>query len=84
MRLNLPGLTLVMIDVQCHDLARLVIADCMRDIDCADAVGNICPRRQKKRADSGRSKKAPTPKSLFCRHLRCGLGFASPFSRGAS
>jgi len=38
MKLQLPELTLVMIDVQCPDLARLAIADSMRGIDFGDAV----------------------------------------------
>jgi len=38
MKLQLPELTLVMIDVQCPDLAWLAIADSMRGIDFGDAV----------------------------------------------
>jgi hypothetical protein len=38
MRLNLADVTLVMIDVQCHDLARLALHDSMRDIDFGEVV----------------------------------------------
>jgi hypothetical protein len=38
MRLNLPDVTAVMIDVQCHDLARLALFDSMRDIDFGEVI----------------------------------------------
>jgi hypothetical protein len=38
MKLHLPDVTLVMIDTQCHALARLAMADSLRDIAFGDAV----------------------------------------------
>jgi hypothetical protein len=38
MKLHLPDVTLVMIDTQCHALARLAMADSLRDIVFGDAV----------------------------------------------
>ena len=38
MKLRLPDVTLVMIDTQCHELARLAMEDLLRDIDFGDAV----------------------------------------------
>jgi predicted O-methyltransferase YrrM len=38
MKLRLPDVTLVMIDTQCHELARLAMEDSLRDIEFGDAV----------------------------------------------
>jgi hypothetical protein len=38
MKLRLPDVTLVMVDVQCHALARLALQDSMRDIEFGDVV----------------------------------------------
>jgi hypothetical protein len=38
MTLRLPDVTLVMIDTQCHELARLAMEDSLRDIEFGDAV----------------------------------------------
>jgi hypothetical protein len=38
MKLRLPDVTLVMIDTQCHELARLAMEDSMREIEFGDAV----------------------------------------------
>jgi hypothetical protein len=38
MKLRLPDVTLVMIDAQCHELARLALMDSMRDIEFGDVV----------------------------------------------
>lgn len=38
MKLCLPDVTLVMIDVQCHDLARLALFDSMRDVDFGEVI----------------------------------------------
>ena len=38
MKLRLPDVTLVMIDTQCHELARLAMEDSLREVDFGDAV----------------------------------------------
>jgi len=38
MKQRLPDVTLVMIDTQCHELARLAMEDSLRDIDFGDAI----------------------------------------------
>jgi hypothetical protein len=38
MKLRLPDVTLVMIDTQCHELARLAMEDSLRDVEFGDAV----------------------------------------------
>ena len=38
MKLRLPDVTLVMIDTQCHELARLAMEDSLRNIEFGDAV----------------------------------------------
>jgi predicted O-methyltransferase YrrM len=38
MKLHLPDVTLVMIDTQCHELARLAMEDSLRDVEFGDAI----------------------------------------------
>ncbi len=38
MKLRLPDVTLVMIDTQCHELARLAMEDSLREVEFGDAV----------------------------------------------
>jgi hypothetical protein len=37
-KLQLPDVTLIIIDTQCHDLARLAVEDSIRDIDFGDVI----------------------------------------------